>query len=83
MTLADEIRNSFVLPQSFFEKNIIPDLKGSGSASVICDHHIGEICNYAIPFKYGNSLEKWAYENGFSVNYKYNSYGVRHIVISI
>lgn len=83
MTLADEIRNTFVLPQSFIEKEIIPYIKSTGSVSIICDHHISEICNYAIPFKYGGSLEKWAHENGFSVSYEYNSYGVRHIVVSI
>jgi hypothetical protein len=83
MSLADEIRNSFVLPQSFFEKHIIPYLRGRGSVSVICDHHISDIGSYAIPYEYGPSLEKWAYENGFGINYRYNSYGVRHIQITI
>jgi hypothetical protein len=82
MSLADEIRNSFILPQSFFD-DIVKDLRRGGSTSVICDHHISDIKNYAIPFQYGNSLESWARENGFSVSYKYNSYGVRHIFISI
>lgn len=83
MSLADEIRNSFNLPASYFEENIIPYLKRGGRIGIICDTHIAEISNHAIPFKYGNSLEKWADENGFYVTHQYNSYGVRHIVITI
>ena len=83
MTLADEIRNSYRLSDEFIQKNIIPDLRSRGSRSLICDHHIREIETYAIPFRYGESLERWARENGFNVSYRYNSYGVRYIFITI
>jgi len=83
MSLADEIRNSFVLPESYFEQNVIPFLKGCGRASIICDNHIYEVKGNAIPTQYGNSLESWARKNGFNVSHEVNSYGVRYIRISI
>lgn len=83
MNLADEIRNSFALPETFFTKNIIPCLKSWGRVSIICDNHISEVKSNAIPTEYGNSLEEWGRKNGFNVSHIYNSYGVRHIRISI
>ena len=83
ITLADEIRKSYRLTDKFIEETIVPPLKKCGRAFIICDHHIGEICNYAIPFRYGNSLEEWARNNGFNVRHYCNSYGVKHIEITI
>ena len=83
MNLADEIRNTFTLPESFFNENVIPSLKSCGRVAIICDNHISEVKRYAIPTQYGNSLEEWARKNGFNVSHIYNSYGVRYIRISI
>ena len=83
MSLADEIRGQFILPEDYIQRYIVPDLKSCGSTSVICDHHISDIYPDAIPFAYGNSLVEWAKNNGFTVTYRNNSYGVRHIFITI
>ena len=83
MSLADEIRGKFILPEGFIEKHIIPELKDCGSTCIICDHHISDIYPDAIPFQYGNSLEEWAKSNGFRVSHRNNAYGVRHIFITI
>lgn len=83
MSLADEIRGQFVLPEGYIEKHIIPSLKSNGNTSVICDHHINAIYPDAIPFQYGNALVEWARANGFNVSYRHNGYGVRYIFISI
>lgn len=83
MSLAEEIRNLFQLPEEFFNKYAIPSLRAGGRFSVVSGRHVGEIVNYAIPEKYEHSLVEWAMDNGFNVGYHYNSYGVKHVDITI
>ncbi len=86
MTLAEQLRNEIniheVMP--WLKEDVMKSIRNNGRYSRICDKHINEIKrNFAFPFKYYTHIEDWARKEGFNVYSKYNSYGVRSIVITL
>ena len=76
MSLADEIRNQFKLPQSAIDE-IVECIKNCGRIKVLCTRKSSSNTNLEwLDMRCKPSLIQWAQENGFYVNEWENPIGV-------
>ena len=63
---------------------VTSSIKNFGEYCVICDTHIRDISpRFSIPYRYWTPICDWARKEGLYVSTHYNSYGVKHLVITL
>lgn len=85
MAIADELRNELKneLPSDLRER-VVKSLRSSGRWSIICDTHINDVnWGFSIPYRLWTPVEEWAHSEGLRVSCQLNSYGVKHLVITL
>lgn len=76
MSLADEIRNQFKLPQSAIDE-IVECIHNCGRIRILCTHKSSSNVNLEwLDMRCKSSLIKWAEENGFYVEERDRPSGV-------
>ena len=76
MSLADEIRSQFTLPQSAIDE-IVECIRNCGKIKILCTRKSSSNVNLEwLDMRCKSSLIKWAEENGFYVNEWNNQQGV-------
>ena len=86
MNLAEQLKSQMDIHKEipWLKDSVISQIKNRGEYGIICDTHIREInARFAIPYRYWKPIEEWARSEGFSVYFRYNSYGVKHLCISL
>lgn len=86
-TLAEQLRNemgsSIHTEIPWLKQRVLERIKHDGEFSIICDRHINDISTFSIPYRYWSPIEDWARSEGFRCECRYNSYGVKHLCISL
>jgi len=85
MTLAEQLRAevNIIKDIPWLQDAVADRIRNEGEFCIICDKHIHDISRTAIPYKYWNSVEQWAKEEGFVVGERYNSHGVKYLTIRL
>ena len=86
MSLAEQIRNEINVTKElpWLEESVVRHVKGSGRYCIICDTHIERVNkDFSVPYKYFEPICDWARKEGFRAGTVYNSYGVKHIEITL
>lgn len=86
MTLAEQIRSQIDLQKElpWLKNDVANAIKACGEYCIICDTHIDKITRgWAVPNKYYAPICEWARKEGLSTRPVHNSYGVKHIEITL
>ena len=87
MTLAEQLRNEIDVTRDlpWLAEDVMSDLRSNrGRYVILCDSHISKVCRgWSLPGKYFAPVCEWAKREGLNACAIYNSYGVRHIEITL
>ena len=86
MNLAEQLKQEIDVHKEmpWLKDSVISHIRNSGEYCIICDTHIYNIRkDFAIPYRYWKPIEDWARKEGFNVYCSCNSYGVKHLFISL
>ena len=82
--LRQEQKNELLKDITWLPECVESAIRNNGRYIIICAPHISEVKkDWALPEKYDYSVCEWARQQGFNVTHKYNSYGVKQIVITL
>lgn len=87
MTLADilrrEAQSSLLTDIPWLPESVANCVRSCGKYRIICDTHIREVDESAVPNKYYYPIKQWAEQQGFHVRDEYYPSGVRLIAITL
>ena len=86
MTLAEQLRNEINVTNEipWLAEEVVKAIRNNGRYVIICDTHIKDVKrNWSLPNKYFTPVCEWARKEGFCARATYNSYGVKHIEITL
>lgn len=86
MTIAEQLRNEINVTKElpWLAGTVTNSIRHGGRYTIICDTHISEIKkDWCLPNKYFTPVCEWARKEGLNARPVYNSYGVKHIEISL
>ena len=82
--LRQEQKNELLKDITWLPECVASAIRNNGRYIIIYAPHISEVKkDWALPEKYDYSVCEWARQQGFNVTHKYNSYGVKQIVITL
>lgn len=86
MTIAEQICNEINVTKEipWLAEDVMKAIRNDGEYTIICDTHIGNISRgWSLPNKYFAPVCEWARREGLHARATYNSYGVKHIEITL
>lgn len=82
--LRQEQKNELLKDITWLPECVASAIRNQGRYIIICAPHVRNIeKDFALPEKYDYPVCEWACQQGFNVTHKYNSYGVKQIVITL